>query len=281
MLYFNFGRNNRLPSTIIQENKQMKKQIVMILSLVLAVCMLGCTASAQIPDAPASDDSELTVQERFDMASAYVESLFDASKTEVQTDEEDPEYPQRYWYFSGPADGVNIPETVTVNGKSIALGQTTVKELKELGFTVEMSMDTVEPNTVLSFSIIDGRKALILTIAPNNTDQSIPFDDAIIAGFTGSFNAYSMPFGYAGITEASTLKDVISAFGIEAGETDIGLVADTTDTEITVHMFNMLQNGDTETLKSLDITLRYSASENIAKVTNVTLSVDAHPIPEK
>jgi hypothetical protein len=262
----------------------MKKQIALILSLLLVVCVFGCTAEATIPEVPetsASDDSAFILQERFDMASAYVESLFDASKTEVQTDTEDPEYPQRYWYFSGPADGVNIPETVTVDGKSIVIGQTTVKELKELGFTVETSMDTVEPNTVLSFSIIDGRKKLVLTIAPNGTDQSIPFDDAIIAGFTGSFSAYSMPFGYAEITEASTLKDVISAFGIEAGETVIGLVADTTDTEITVHMFNLVQNGDTETNKSLDITLRYSASENIAKVTNVTLNIDAHPIPEE
>ena len=256
----------------------MKKQIMMILSLLLAICMLGCTANANPIEAPAADDSEHTLEERFDMASAYIESLIDASKTEVQTDTEDPEYPQRHWFFSGPADGVNIPDTVTVNGKSIVIGQTTVKELKELGFTVDMSTDTVEPNTVLSFSIIDGSKALIFTTAPNATDQSIPFDDSIIAGFTGSFSAYSMPFGYVGITEASTLNDVISAFGIEAGETVIGLVASTTDTEITVHMINMVQNGDTETLKSLDITLLYSASENDARVTSVMLDIDVHPV---
>lgn len=248
-----------------------------MLSLLLMVCMFGCATKAQTPAAPSSDDSELTAEERFQKGSAFIESLIDVSKAEVQTDEEDPGYLQRYWQFGGPADAANIPETVTIDGKDIAIGQITVKQVKELGFTVDFDMDTVEPDTILSFSIVDGTKALLLTTAANTADQSIPFDDAVIAGFSGSFSAYSMPFDYAGITEASTLKDIIAAFGLEAGEAVIGLVASTSDAEITVRISNTVQNGDTETIKSLDIYFLYSALENTAAINGFLLNINVYP----
>ncbi len=259
----------------------MKKQVIMILSLLLAICMLGCTATANPVEAPAADDSEHTIEERFDMASAYIESLIDASKAEVQTDTEDPEYPQRHWFFSGAADGATIPEALTVDGKSFTIGQVTVKELKELGLNIESGSDVIEPSYALMINISDGLKSLTITTAGNDTDQDIPLDDAVIVGFQGGFNEYTIPFDYAGITEASTLKDVLSLFASEDWEGIMGLTASEYDTEITVQMYSTVQSGETETLKSLDITLSYSASSNTATVTNVVLNIDIHPIPEE
>ena len=257
----------------------MKKTFTTILIILLTISL--CARKASTPaavDTSASDAAPAEtdqLKDNFEKASAYVESLIDASKTTVMTDDEEAGSLYRYWMYDNAPEQVSFSNEVDVGGTVIAIGKTLEKELEGLGFQVEASLDSVQPDEITSVTVNKDGKSSILTLKCNDTDQALPIADLPVYGFTSVYNEYTIPFSYSGLTNESTLADALKLFG--EPNSSLNLCADDLGTSIVLSYFNTAQEGETVTTDSLELTFLYQADANTAVFSSIVLSHDTYP----
>lgn len=246
----------------------MKKRLLLILTAALIFSLCACSKDHIEIDPEPTAVNTAALRGEFDAACAYVESAADVSKMEA-TLQDDENGLFRYWNgTSEEYDEIGLDFKLEDN--VFTLGTTTVSELTALGYKPDTDIETVEPNTVLGFSITKGDKFCNLAV-DNSTDQPQKFSDMPITQFNGTSPENGcLPFTYSGIICGSTLKEVLDALGTP--KLNITVSTDTAGTEIGLNYLNATTKGDLDSTDTLEIYLRYDKDKDTALVTSIILN---------
>ena len=251
----------------------MRKWFARILIAAFAASLLACGGtndSEKDASVPAADTAEAgDIRSHFEKASAYVESLIDTTGMEVLTDEEDSEFLCRTWMYEKFISLPEIGREVTVDGKTIVIGETKVRDLPELGFEVAKFADELGPYEATSVSLQKGRKTFILSPQTNDTDRTLPLDDLPIFSFSATYSEDVIPFSYYGTDERTTLEDLIARWGIP--NSSIRVTADSYGTYIELSYQSETADQDWITSDALTFSLNYRPEAGIACLFTVGL----------
>ena len=260
----------------------MKKILSIGLAVLFAASLCACTSSAAqslMPEptvAPTSAPED--IRTNFEKASAYVESLLDGKTGDVQTDDEDSLSLYRYWDCPDADGAITLSDEVTVEGFTAVIGKTLVKELDNSGLTVEKSKETLEPHFETSASLTRDGKTFVFRVY-NSKEESVLMNETALSGFSGTFSEYVLPFNYAGLTETSTLRDVMELFGYK--NYSIVLSADETGTMIRVSYHFDTPDGNSVFMRILEIECLYQADADTAVITSISYSAENTPQSEE
>ena len=248
----------------------MKKLICLILAVILTLSLCACGADGGNTGSGNNTVDPATLQSHVDSASDYIGTVIDTSKLTYSDQTDQPNSLYRNWYSEDEEPtGNELSMDVELLDKTITVGKTTVKELKELGYNVVTDVEEVEPNTEIALSIAEYDEFCALTVS-NNTDKNqnimdLPVDSMILGGS----EEYSVKYSYKGLTTGSTLEEAIKTLGEPAF--GITVMADGPDTTIELNYTNSQIEGDFETSDSLDVYLTYDVEKDAATISNITL----------
>ena len=253
----------------------MKKLAALLLTAALAAGLCACakntgsekaTEETAIAQEVSSTDKSL-IKANFDKSVAFVESTVDTGGMKANDDEDELSL-SRNWSYE-ESENTELPKDIEVNGKTITIGKTTVKDLDDLGMKIEKSMDKVEPQTGTAVSLVDGDKTFLLNV-DNSTDKTQNIDDLTITGFTTGFKEYTLPYSYSGIDYDSTIEDVIAKLG--KPNSTINVNANDQSSTITLNYLNDVTEGKTVTTDSLSVAFNYDPANNTAQLTSLYCS---------
>lgn len=243
----------------------MKKLIITVLltALTLGLCACGSSQTSE----QATQDS-VTTNESFEAATSYVESAIDTSEmnSTIQNDENSLYH---YWTYGGAEPNDEFGLEIEINGEKITIGKTTVNDLKDLGFDVDLDVETVQPNTVQGFTIKKDDKFCNISVQ-NSTDKEQDIHDLAVFQVNVFTDEASLSFNYGDIKGGSSLEEVIKAFGTP--KSNVTLSGDESNTTITLNYFSSVTQDDLMTTSTLDIDLLYNADDNTATVKSINLS---------
>lgn len=253
----------------------MKRLAALLLAAALAAGLCACnknpgsenaTEKAALAQEVSSTDKNL-VKANFDKAVAFVESTID-TKDMTAGDNEDEFCMYRDWSYE-ETKNTELPDTIEVNGKTITIGRTTVKDLNELGMKLEKSMEKVPPQTGTAVNLIDDSKTFLLNV-DNGTDKTLDIDDMTITGFTTGFKDYTLPYSYSGINYDSTVEDVISKLG--KPNSNITVDANDQSATITINYTNDVTEGKTITTDNVSVAFNYDPAKDTAALSSLNYS---------
>ncbi len=253
----------------------MKRLAALLLAAALTAGLCACnktpgsenaTEKAAIVQEVSSTNKEL-VKANFDKAVAFVESAID-TKDMTAGDNEDEFCMYRDWSYE-ETENTELPDTIEVNGKTITIGKTTVKDLNELGMKLEKSMEKVPPQTGTAVNLIDDSKTFLLNV-DNGTDKTLDIDDMTITGFTTGFKDYTLPYSYSGINYDSTVEDVISKLG--KPNSNITVDANDQSATITINYINDVTEGKTVTTDNVSVAFNYDPAKDTAALSSLNYS---------
>lgn len=253
----------------------MKRLAALLLAAALTASLCACnknpgsenaTEKAALAQEVSSTDKNL-VKANFDKAVAFVESAID-TKDMTAGDNEDEFCMYRDWSYE-ETENTELPDTIEVNGKTITIGKTTVKDLNELGMKLEKSMDKVPPQTGTAVNLIDDSKTFLLNV-DNGTDKTLDIDDMTITGFTTGFKDYTLPYSYSGINYDSTVEDVISKLG--KPNSNITVDANDQSATITINYTNDVTEGKTITTDNVSVAFNYDSAKDTAALSSLNYS---------
>lgn len=253
----------------------MKRIAALLLAAALAAGLCACnktpgadnaTEKAALAQEVSSTDKNL-VKANFDKAVAFVESAID-TKDMTAGDNEDEFCMYRDWSYE-ETENTELPDTIEVNGKTITIGKTTVKDLNELGMKLEKSMEKVPPQTGTAVNLIDDSKTFLLNV-DNGTDKTLDIDDMTITGFTTGFKDYTLPYSYSGINYDSTVEDVISKLG--KPNSNITVDANDQSATITINYINDVTEGKTVTTDNVSVAFNYDPAKDTAALSSLNYS---------
>ena len=240
----------------------MKKLTALFLILTLAAALCACSATPP----PNSEENILpkadiaAIRESYDKASAYIEATFKPEGMTVsEQDEDGGVYLYKYWSKEN-SENADFTNDIEIDGKTITIGKTAVKDLDGLGFEISKGKETVEPNEVTSVTLTKDNKTCILSTSDTMSDKAVPIDDVTVGAVSASFSEYSLPFTYSGLDSKSTPADVIDMSSDNDGSI-IELVYTKTSKE-----------DDVVTDVNLLIDLRYDADKNDASISSVDIN---------
>lgn len=174
----------------------MNKFLCAMLSLLLLLPLCAC--GSQNSAAPSGNTEYL------DNAVGYINSLIDAEKFTFTADTGKR---AAEWTAENPAFA-DLPNEVKLDGETLSLGRGGIEELK--GFTISANTpETVEPGKSAEISIEHGDQACTVYTQVNDLSTPAPVEELAFTGFFVMSDAFS-PFDYNGITDQSTLEDVIN-----------------------------------------------------------------------
>ena len=250
----------------------MKKLIITVLlaALTLGLCACGSSktqAQDQATQDQATQDSAAT-HESIKAASTYVESVIDTSEMSSSI-QDDANGVYQYWTYAGGNANDEFSLAIEIDGKSIALKDTTVSDLKDLGFECEIDVETVPPNTVQGFTLKKDDKYCNVSVQNmTNTEQDI--QDLTIFQVNAFADEGNLSFDYGGIKSGTSLEEVIKALGTP--KSNVTVAANESGNSITLNYNNTVTDGDQMTSSTLDIDLIYNAEKNTATVKSINLT---------
>ena len=251
----------------------MKRIIALLLAAVLMLALCSCSV-VSIDDADSKDADETldtaTIRSNFDSASAYIESII--GKTDMTTsiqDDNDGQELYKYWGYEDYVGEDVIPMEIAFAGVTVTIGETTVKELKDMGANVSYDEDTVEPYSTGSVSVEKDGKTISLFTEQNDADEAKPIEDMRIYGFWCGTDEWFMPFDYAGVKPGATLKDVIDILGVPLYT--IRLESSDFNTSIDLSYSHNVKEGNVETSDSLSVYLIYDPETGEATLGSMQL----------
>ena len=224
------------------------------------------TAAAASASSAGTEDAE-NFKAGLEKAAAYVESLIDISEMTESTEEEDPSYLSISWDNTANEVSSALDPEVLIDEKKVVIGKTTVKELEDLGFTVKKDSDTVGPNEVVGVSLTKDDKTTSLTLKENDTSDTVQIADLPVYSFTSGSSEFCLPFDYSGLTDESTVEDVINALG-EPNST-IRVSSEAMGTMITLTYDEVKEDGK---LYVLEIAFQYDPETNTESFFNILFS---------
>ena len=257
----------------------MKKLTALFLILTLAVALCACSAtSPPNPEENILPKADIAaIRENYDKASAYIEATFKPEGMTVsEQDEDGGVYLYKYWSKEN-TDSADFTNDIEIDGKTITIGETPVKDLEGLGFEISKGKETVEPNEITSVTLTKGNKTCVLSTADTMSDKAVPIDDTIVGAVSASFSDYSLPFTYSGLDSKSTPADVIDKLGTP--NSTINLSSDNDGSIIELVYTKTSKEGDVVTDVNLLIDLRYDADQNNASISSVDISAITYTNP--
>ena len=256
----------------------MKKFITIILTLTLVISLCACSAKNDAKNDATKDEALIrTVEETgnpeairadHDKAVAYVNSVMDTEGMTQSDNDEDVTNLIHNWGYENEVKGSDIPMDITLDEKTFTIGKTTVKELRDMGMTLDISSDTVEANTFFGFTITKG-SSFVNMDAGNFTDSEAKIDTLPVTEITTTGGGSGIPFTYNNITEGSDLKTVLEIFGKPS--LSATLTTDSFFNRIKLEYSRDTVENGMLTTDYLNIFLDYDADNNIAKVINIVL----------
>lgn len=253
----------------------MKKLLALLMIAALAVTLFACTVQEPIiaVDPTASSDEITGIRESFDKASAYIEANVDTTDAEVQTDEEDESYLSKVWFIPEGTGSDEFSMDIAVEGNTITLGETTVKELESFGMDIEKLVETVQPDEMIGVQLSKDNRFFSLTAGTPATEAAA-LDDCIIKEASGTYNEYTLAFSYSGLDEKATLKDVIDTLGVP--NSSINLSGDTSGTSIELSYYKKTEKDGVYTDNNLSVYLSYDAAGDTAVLSSIHLSCNSY-----
>ena len=256
----------------------MKKLIIALLLVALTLGLCACGASdTQKPTEEQATQVPSVARQDFEAASTYIESLIDTNEMS-KTDQDDENGLYRYWTYSGKEANNTFSPEIEIDGKKITLGETTVNDLKELGFECEIDVETVQPNTEQGFIIRKDNKYCNISVQ-NTTEKEQSIHELAVFQINVLTDSGFLDFNYGDIKSGSTLEDVIKALGTP--RSNITLSGAESGASIALSYSNIVTDGDLETISTLDIDLPYQTEKNTADVRSINLSVSQNKIPQE
>lgn len=250
----------------------MKKVLVLLLALTLIVSLCACGANKVVDVNPTiSSDGAAALRADFENAKAFVEANIDMKNMEAQDqDQEDPSYLYQYW-FAQDAPNVEFSLDAELDGQTVTVGKTTVKELKELGFELSTDQKVIEPDVSTGLSLSKGDKICNITLANNDTGKELPIDEGVLSEVDMIGNEFGISYVYSGLKDQSSFKDVIDKLG--APNSQVKISSDDSGVSIELSYFNSTQDGDKTSDKSLTVYFGYDTTNNTATVRQINLAI--------
>lgn len=260
----------------------MKKIFAILLIAALAVTLVACGgAKNNDTDATSAPADTAAIRSVYDKAAAFVDANIDTKDLEVtEQDDDNGTYLCKFWNSTDETASADFTNDIVVDGVTITLGKTTVKELKALdGYTVDLPQDTIESDTVLGFGLSKDNKSVQLSIISNDITEAAPVDDFTIDQITCSYSDFSLPFLYSGLDEKATVKDIIEKVGMPNSTIQL-----TVDEQSAVIELNYSRSSKADGLtidETLTISLNYNADNDTAAVSDVRLSRNTYSDQEE
>lgn len=171
----------------------MKKLLIIALALTLVFSLCAC-------------GEEPVKTEYLERTTSYIDTLIDSDKF---TEEKDLNKLVTKWTAAEDVSA-DLPDVLKLDGETITLGKTTVAELKEMGFKADAKTpETVEAGKNAEVSVNRNEQYCSVFTEVNDSDKAAKVDDLAITGFYVTGATFS-PFDYNGITDKSTLEDLLS-----------------------------------------------------------------------
>lgn len=248
----------------------MKKLIITVLlaALTLGLCSCGSSNTQEQTTQDQATQDSAAAHENIKAASKYVESVIDTSEmsSSIQDDENGV---YQYWTYSGENANDEFSLEIEIDGKKIVLADTTISDLKDLGFECDTDVETVPPNTIQGFTMRKGDKLCNISVQ-NTTDQEQDIQDLTIFQVNVFTDEESLGFNYGGIKGGTPLEEVVKAFGTP--KSNVTVTANENGNSVTLNYYNAVTDGDLMTSSTLDIDLIYNTENNTATVRSINLT---------
>lgn len=258
----------------------MKKLIITVLlaALTLGLCACGSsnTQDQATQDQATSDQATqdqatqnyVAENESLKAASEYTASVIDTSEMTSSIQEgENGAY--QYLTYTGANANDEFALEIEVDDKSIVLKDTTVSDLKDLGFECETDVETVPPNTIQGFTMKKDGKLCNISVQ-NTTDKEQDIQDLTVFQVNVFTDEGSFEFNYGGIRGGSSLEEVIKTLGTP--KSNVTIAGSENGNSITLNYFNSVTQGELTISSTLDIDLSYNAEKNSATVRSINLT---------
>ena len=250
----------------------MKKLTALFLILSLAAALCACSATPPPnPEENILPKADISaIRDSYDKASTYIEATFKPrGMTVSEQDEDDGAYLYKYWSKEN-SDNADFTNDIEIDGKTITIGKTLVKDLEGLGFEISKGKEAVEPNEVTSVSLMKDNKTCILSTADTMSDKAVPIDDVTIGAVSASYSEYTLPFTYSGLDSKSTPADIIDKLGTP--NSTINLSSDNDGSIIELVYTKTVKEDGVITDVNLLIDLRYDVDQNDASISSVDIA---------
>lgn len=194
----------------------MKRLLAMLLAgAVLAALLCGCASgeTQETKGTEAADEGNVTEAKKPETAAgapqAIVESLvgnsLDLSIYEMEKDEDS------LFYYNSDQYG-SFPYEITISGITLHLnGVTTYQDVLDAGWNANMP-ETADANYSYIGPLAGPEDRHFTITLDNVNDEAIAMGETYLLAVTGSIK-YCGSFTYGGLTENSTVSDVIKAIG--------------------------------------------------------------------
>jgi len=256
----------------------MKKVTAMLLTLAVSLSLCACTNSGPAStgsdsESAASSGSQAVSPEKLtdiaDKASAYIESVIDTSGMAAETGESEDMYIYRYWNMGEETADAALTDEIEIDGNTIVLGKTTKADLDKMDFKMEGFPEVLEPGLHTSIILAKDGKNANLALANDSETESQPVDNIPVNGFTCGSAEFAIPFNYAGVTNSSSIEDVVKLLG--APNSDLHFSTDGEFTEILLS-YSMITDKDGAAAQiTLGITYLYHPESNTASLYTVLI----------
>lgn len=252
----------------------MKKIITLVLIAALTFTLIACGAEkiidVNVTTAPADTAA---IRENFDKTSAFVEANIDTKDMEVQTDEESESYLYKYWFATEEDTGAEFSKDIDIDGNTVTIGKTIVKDLESFGMDIEKTADTVQPDEIIGITLSKNNKFFSLSVSTPSSEAA-PIDDCVITEASAMNNDYSIDFTYSGLSKSSTLKDVIDALG--KPNSSVHISSDEISNSIELSYYSQTAEEGVITDYNLTVYLNYDPAADSADISTISLSCDSH-----
>ena len=124
----------------------MKKFLALFSAILLVVGMCACSATSIITEVTEGEVDSAALRADLDAAAAYIESSFDINSVLTAGEIDDQGSALYKNWLSEDIANNEIPIDVEVDGKTITIGKTTVADLKNTDFELDLDVETVEPD---------------------------------------------------------------------------------------------------------------------------------------
>lgn len=209
-----------------------------------------------------------TIQSNSDSAADYIKSIIDTSQMDENMRNDDF---STYKTWSGGYGIANdtIDAELEIDDKFVVLGDDTPQDIADMGFTVKIENENLEPGQMESFSPSKNGKSSSLSVI-NNTKKMQKTMELPLYQFLGSVDSFSLSFKYHGITKGFTLKDIVDIIG--APKSSVSISASSTGTDITLDYYGQNTVDGHTCNDNLIINLKYDANKNIAELDYLSLT---------
>lgn len=248
----------------------MKRLFILFFALMLTVSLCACgETNTNDADATAAPADTAAFSETFNKATAYIKSNVDMSDMSLSTqDENSSDSLSNYWISSGGK--ATFPVEIEISGNTIEIGKTTVKDVEGFGLDVSKGSDKVNPNETIAVELSDNGKTCVLMTSNNLNEEAVDTEELTIGSVSASFDEFALPFKYSGLSEKSTLSDVIAQIG--QPNNTINLTVDASGAVIMLSYSKKVDDAERTVFDNLAIYLNYDPGSDSAVVKSVQLN---------